>query len=104
MDEIAVDTLSPDNMARWLRETAANTRAVAQLPWSDQQRRVAPHVAFRLEQAADLIERLAAPPVWYWPCEKHLASSWTMRVTYTPTPKAVCPICNPPDSTGDTNG
>lgn len=59
-----VDMLSPPQMAAWIRETAANTRkhsdpawcAARMIPYDP----VAAHVAFRLEQAAELIERLAS--------------------------------------------
>lgn len=54
-----VDTLGPAEMAAWLRETAANTRRHRETPYlTDKEMNLAPHVAFRLEQAAELIERL----------------------------------------------
>lgn len=53
----AVDTLTATQMARWLRETALNTRAKRTSPHlSEAEMNLAPHVAFRLEQAADLLE------------------------------------------------
>lgn len=58
-----VDTLAPPAMAAWLRETAANTRRYSNPAWCDahckQHDPIAAHVAFRLEQAAELIEQLA---------------------------------------------
>lgn len=55
-----VDTLTPPAMAAWLRETAVNTRTHGQRPTlTTKEMNVAPHVAFRLEQAAELIEQLA---------------------------------------------
>lgn len=56
-----VDELPPAQMARWLRETAQNTRARGNAPWTENETRVAAHVAFRLEQAADQLERLSRP-------------------------------------------
>lgn len=81
-----VDTLDATQMARWLRETAANTRSKRESPHlSAEEINLAPHVAFRLEQAADLLEHLdrgyapipgafaAEPPAEPKPCE-HLRS------------------------------
>jgi hypothetical protein len=47
--EKQVDSLTPPQMAAWLRETAVNTRAHSDTD------RLAAHVAFRLEQAASLL-------------------------------------------------
>lgn len=57
-----VDALPPEQMARWLRETATITRSRGDSEWSGAEVRVAKHVAFRLEQAAELIDRLIASP------------------------------------------
>lgn len=55
-----VDTLAAPEMAAWLRETAANTRRHREQPYlTDKEMNLAPHVAFRLEQAADLVLKLA---------------------------------------------
>lgn len=56
-DEQRVDTLNAPQMANWLRETARITRARGQATPTPAEMRVAPHVAFRLEQAADLLEQ-----------------------------------------------
>lgn len=57
-----VDTLSPPAMASWLRETAANTRKHSDPAWCAARAipydPVAGHVAFRMEQAANLLEKL----------------------------------------------
>ena len=45
-------------MARWLRETAANTRAKGDQRWSREELNCTAHVAFRLEQAADQLVEL----------------------------------------------
>jgi len=63
-DVPGLDKLTAPQMAAWLRETAVNTRkhsdpawcAARVLPYDP----VAAHVAFRMEQAAELIERLGA--------------------------------------------
>lgn len=54
---MTIDKLTASQMAKWLRETAANTRAKRKSPYlTDAEVNLAPHVAFRLEQAADLLE------------------------------------------------
>lgn len=59
MSNDQVDTLTPPAMAAWLRETAANTRLHGQRPMlTAKEMNVAPHVAFRLEQAANDLVRL----------------------------------------------
>ena len=53
-----VDTLTPSQMAAWLRETARNTRSKRESPrLTPEEVNLAPHVAFRLEQAAQLLEQ-----------------------------------------------
>src|SRR5262245_38485425 len=57
--EQQVDCPDAPGMARWLRETATNTRAKREAPYLSQTEiNLAPHVAFRLEQAASMIEAL----------------------------------------------
>jgi hypothetical protein len=59
MTSNAVDALDAPQMARWLRETAANTRAKQnQVQLTTLDRNLAPHVAFRLEQAAEMLLEL----------------------------------------------
>lgn len=58
MSDLPIDVPSPDRMAKWLRETAENTRARANGQWTGDEIRVAKHVAFRIEQAATQIEQL----------------------------------------------
>lgn len=54
---MSVDTLTASQMARWLRETAANTRRKrASRYLSPEEINLAPHVAFRLEQAAEQLD------------------------------------------------
>lgn len=58
-----VDTHDPAGMARWLRERAEANRQFRTHPNPQQflenwQRNVMPHLAFRFDQAADLLERL----------------------------------------------
>jgi hypothetical protein len=55
-----VDVLPPDQMASWLRETAGHTRSRGNGQWTGNEVRAAKHVAFRIEQAAALIEQMRA--------------------------------------------
>lgn len=65
MTDSNVDTLTSPAMASWLRETAANTRRHSNPSWCDAHLKphdpLAAHVAFRMEQAAELVEQLSAP-------------------------------------------
>ena len=63
-----VDTPSPADTVRWLRERAAVNRRYASIPPAQWEVNVLPHVAFRLDQAADMIERFVAA------IERHNAS------------------------------
>lgn len=52
-----------------------------------------------LYEAYNEIERLhrgPQPSVMLQPCKKHQGMGWTMLVGYSPPPKMVCPICEPP--------
>lgn len=52
-----------------------------------------------LYEAYNEIERLHRSPrplIVFQTCEKHKGMGWTMLVGYSPPPRAVCPICEPP--------
>lgn len=61
-EQPGLDEHTPPQMAAWLRETAANTRRHSNPTWCDVYKKpydpLAAHVAFRLEQAASMIEAL----------------------------------------------
>lgn len=62
---MTIDTPAPQQMARWLRETAANTRAKRDSPHlSEIEINLAPHVAFRLEQAANMLDKYQRA-IWF---------------------------------------
>lgn len=66
MTKKEVDRPGPAAMAAWLRETAANTRRYSNATWCEAHCKpydpLAAHVAFRMEQAADMIVELAHEP------------------------------------------
>jgi hypothetical protein len=67
-EPIGLDKHDPAGMARWLRERSEAAHEFLALDGEAQQRQylnrwqqnVLPHLAFRFEQAAEMIERLAA--------------------------------------------
>jgi hypothetical protein len=56
--EDQVDTHDAAGMVAWLRNRAEVNRNYAALPPQQWEANVLPHIAFRLDQAADMIERL----------------------------------------------
>lgn len=57
-EPIGLDKHDPASMAAWLRVRAKANRDLAHVPPQQWEVNVLPHIAFRLDQAADMIERL----------------------------------------------
>ena len=83
MTKEQVDCHDPPTMAIWLRETARNTRSKRESPQLSQTEiNLAPHVAFRLEQAANMIEALhGSAEEWM---DRYMMASGNLAPTTSP--------------------